>query len=392
MRRILPAILVALAAAGAGSARASLLSRPLQEPGVSTGSIKIGSVIDQTGRGTVISTHILAGYKLAVTEVNSHGGIRGRKIDFSALSDNYDASQTLPEVKQLVESDRVFALLGIFGSDDARVAAPYLEQHRVPLFDPIGGGVDITGKHWIWQTEPDYGREGIVIARYVATKLHAKRVAILYQVGIGEVQRDALRKTLPRYGASLVADQSYQATDSNMDGQVLKLKSANPDIIVLNGTPTPTAAFVHYAALLGYRPKDGFIANYPMGDPLWIALLGNSSAEGNRVSSYADLTGHNKVAAAYRRAIARYHGEAYSNYGLYGYFNATLFFKALNLAGKHLTRTALQRVLDTRFRHYNTGFAGTLTWTPKQRFGARQFKIYQIRNGRFDPVTPWLKP
>ena len=57
-------------------------------------------------------------------------------------------------------------VLGVFGSDDATVAAPYLESRHIPFFDPIGGGVNIKGKHWIWQTEPSYSREGRVIARY----------------------------------------------------------------------------------------------------------------------------------------------------------------------------------------------------------------------------------
>jgi ABC-type branched-subunit amino acid transport system substrate-binding protein len=91
-------------------------------------------------------------------------------------------------------------MMGVFGSDEAQVAAPYLEAHRVPFFDPIGGGVEIKGKRWIWQTEPDYVREGKVIANYVAEKLHAKRVAILYQVGVGEGQRDALKSTLRKDG------------------------------------------------------------------------------------------------------------------------------------------------------------------------------------------------
>jgi ABC-type branched-subunit amino acid transport system substrate-binding protein len=230
------------------------------------------------------------------------------------------------------------------------------------------------------------------MARYLAGTLHAKRVAILYQAGIGEPQRDALRKTLPKYHASLVDAESYQSTDSNLNGQVLRIRTADPDVVVLNGTPTPTAAFMQYARLLGYRPKDGFIANYPMGDPLWISLLGASTAEGVLVSSYADLTGKNSEAKAYRSAIARYNGEAYSNYGLYGYFNAGLLIRALKLAGKKLTRASLQTVLDTKFRHLNTGFAGTITWTPTQRFGARQFKIYRIHNGAFVPITGWLKP
>jgi ABC-type branched-subunit amino acid transport system substrate-binding protein len=392
MRRLALAVLLGIGVAGSSAALATTLPRGADETGVTSGAIKVGSVIDQTGRGTIISLHILAGYNLAVTQINAHAGIKGRKIDYRALSDGYDPSQTLGQLKQLVEADGVFAVMGVFGSDDSNVAAPYLESHHVPFFDPIGGGVAIKGKKWIWQTEPDYGREGVVIARFVAQNLHAKRVAVLYQVGIGEPQRDSIKKTLPRYGATDVGSESYSSTDSNLSGQVLRLRALHPDVIVLNGTPTPTTAFIQDARLVGYRPPLGYIANYPMGDPLWVTLVGASTAESDYVSSYADLTGKNVVAAAYRKAIAAYHGEAYSNYGLYGYFNATLFFKALSEVGKHLTRAGFQKVLDSNFRHYNTGFAGTLTWTPAQRFGAREFKIYRIHNGNFVPVTPYLKP
>jgi len=387
MRALALAILLAFGVAGVSSARAAGSAAP----GVGATTIKLGSVIDQTGRGTVISIPILGGYKLAIAEVNAHGGINGRKIAFTALSDNYDASQTLQQVKQLVESEGVFAMMGVFGSDEAQIAAPYLEADRVPFFDPIGGGIDIKGKRWIWQTEPDYVREGKVIANYVAGKLHAKRVAILYQVGVGEGQRDALKSTLRKDGAALVADASYQPTDSNLSGQVIRLRSANPDLVVLNGTPTPTAAFITYAKLLGFKPKDGFLANYPMGDPFWLSLI-KSLGEGNYVSSYADLTGKNAVAAQYRRAISRYHGDPYSNYGLYGYFNASLFFKALKLAGRSLTRQRLQTVLNTRFRNYTTGFTGKINWTPAQHFGARQFKIYKIHGDKFLPITGWVGP
>jgi ABC-type branched-subunit amino acid transport system substrate-binding protein len=189
----------------------------------------------------------------------------------------------------------------------------------------------------------------------------------------------------------MVSDASYAGTDNNLNGQVLRFRGANPDAVVLNGTPIPTAAFMQAAAILHFKPKDGFIANYPMGDPFWLALIG-STGEGNRVSSYADLTGKNAVAAAYRKAIAAYHGEAYSNYGLYGYFNASLLFKALKLVGKNLTRARLQTVLNTDFRHYDTGFAGKINWTATQRYGARQFKIYQIHNGKLVPITGWLTP
>jgi len=390
VRGLAMAALLGAWSAGTGALGAD--SRRLAtDPGVSAHTIKLGGVIDQGGRGTIVSKPILGGYRLAIEQINAQGGINGRTVDYVAESDNYDPSQTLPRLRKIVESDKVFAVMGVFGSDDANVAAPYLEKRQIPFFDPIGGGADIQGKHWIWQTEPDYGREGQVMAKYGAKTLHARKVAILYQVGVGEPQVAALKSTLPKLGASLVAQASYQATDTNLSAQALRLSAAGPDLVILNGTPSPTALFLQFAKAAGLNPKYGFLANYPMGDPLWIALTG-SNGEGVRVSSYADLTGHNKVAAAYRNAISRYRGEKYSNYGLYGYFNAMLFFLALKLSGKTPTRSRLQQVLDTDFRHYDTGFTGRINWTPTQHYGARQFKIYRIQGGQFRPVTGWLSP
>jgi branched-chain amino acid transport system substrate-binding protein len=362
------------------------------DPGVTARSIQLGGVLDQTGAGSIIARPILGGYELAIKEINAAGGINGRQIKYAAESDNYDPSQTLPQLKQVVEADHAFAVLGVFGSDDANVAAPYLENRHVPFFDPIGGGIDISGKHWIWQTEPDYAREGRVMAKYAIKTLGAKRIGILYQVGIGEPQVSAIKSAAAKYGGSVSGVASYESTDSNLSGQVNRLRQANPDIVIMNGTPTPTAAFMKYARLLNFRPKAGFLANYPMGDPLWVALIGASNAEGNHVSSYADLTGHNRVASAYRKAIAHFHGDRYSNYGLYGYFNATLFFKALKLAGHQLTRSKLQSVLDHDFRKYDTGFTGRINWTPSQHYGSRQFKMYRIHDGQFVAASGWLSP
>jgi branched-chain amino acid transport system substrate-binding protein len=358
---------------------------------VTAHTITLGGVLDQTNVGSVVARPILGGYELAVKQVNATGGINGRTISYTALNDNEEPSQTLSQIKQLVESDGVFAILGVFGTPSSEAAAPYLNERHIPLFDPIGGVPGIKRKPWIWATEPDLALEGKVMANYVATTLHATRVAMLYQVGFGEQQLAAVRLRLPRYGASLVAQASFAPTDSNLSGQVLRLRAANPDMVIVNGAPPAAAAFVQYARLLNFKPKDGFMFDYPKGDPLWLTLVG-ASADGSYLCTYADLTGHNAWARAYSRAIATYHGDSYSNYGGYGYFNAMLFFRALRLAGKHLTRSGLQHALDTQFRDYRTGFSGEINWTPTQHYGSRQFKIYRIRHARFVPLSGWLSP
>jgi ABC-type branched-subunit amino acid transport system substrate-binding protein len=359
------------------------------QPELSSKSIKIGGVFASFGSPSVLASPILAGYKLAFKAANAHGGIYGRRIDYVTQDDNYDPSKTVPAVRQLVQAQHIFAVAGIFGSDDSNAALPYLESAHVPFVDPIGGGASVSGRHWVWQSEPEYAREGTVIGSYLGQHLHVHRVAVLYQVGINEPEVAAIKTRLKSFHGS-VKPVPYHATDVAMSPQLAQVRQYNPDIVVLLGTLVPTSQFVKTAAGNGYRPKKGYFANYPQGDPTWLQLT-SGQTNGSLVSSYADLTGNNAESRAYRNAIKHYdRHQQYTNYGLYGYFNGGLLIRALRLAGKNPSRSALQRVLDTKFRNYKSSFTGVLNWTQSYRYGVRQFKIYRISGSQFKPLTGWL--
>src|SRR5438105_4999053 len=132
MRRAAMAGLVLASILGLNAGQRTLVVAAA-EPGVTSHTIHLGGVLDQTGFGTLISKPILGGYQLAIKETNAHGGINGRLIQYDAANDNYDPSKTLPALKQIIEGDNVFGVLGVFGSDDANVAAPYLENRHIPL-------------------------------------------------------------------------------------------------------------------------------------------------------------------------------------------------------------------------------------------------------------------
>lgn len=352
-------------------------------------TIRLGGIFPQYNAPSAVSLPILHGYQLAFAQANATGGINGRKVQYFTADDGYDPSQTVPALRQLVQQDRVFAIAGVFGSDDSNAALPYLEHQKVPFFDPIGGGAAVAHRHWVWQSEPSYGLEGKVIANYMVAKLHVRKVAAIYQVGVNEPEISTMRGILKKHGGSLLA-LPYHADDTSMGAELSRVRIYRPDMVALLGTLIPTSVFVKTAVANGYTPPRGYFANYPQGDPTWLALT-QPYVNGSLVSSYADLTGNNPVARAYRAAIKRYDkGQKYTNYGLYGYFNGTLIIRALKLAGKNLSRSRLQTVLDTRFRNYKSGFTGVLNWTPRYRYGVKQFKIYKIHGSSFDPITGWL--
>ncbi len=102
--RVLIGILGLIVLFGFGTAMA-------KNPGVTDTTIKVGSILDQTGPiayyGKVSAQAIVA----SVNEINSKGGIHGRKIVFLTESDEYNPAKHHPykfPVKQLDQfcSDR----------------------------------------------------------------------------------------------------------------------------------------------------------------------------------------------------------------------------------------------------------------------------------------------
>lgn len=360
--------------------------------GVTNNTITIGAVLDTTGPIKVVCAPILAGDQLYFDKINAAGGIHGRKIKLVQVSDDGDSTKTKDAVRQLVEQDHVFAIFQVCGSGAANVASNYTNPKGIPFVDPIGGGAKYTDAQgnalpWVWMTQPNYTDEGHVIGHYLTTTLKVKKVGLLYEDDVlGLQQKAALDESLQKSGSALVASVGYKATQTDFAAAVQTLKAANPDLIVLNGLPGPTAKFVASATQLGYRPAHGYLANYPMADNSWPQVIGKA-AEGIYVSGYTSTT--SPVAQDYLKATAA--DPVFSAYKFYGYINAKLFADALDKAGQNLTRDSLRNTLDHGFTNYDTGFGPTLTWSPTKHGGVSDFIFLQVKNGQLTPASDFIK-
>ena len=383
---VVAALTLALSACSSGS------SSVANAPGVTSNTITIGAVLDTTGPIKAICQPILDGDNLYINKINAAGGVNGRQVKLMQVSDGGDSTKTRDAVRQLVEQDNVFSIFQVCGSGNSNVAEAYLGPKGVPFVDPIGGGAaftDSSGKAlpWLWMTQPNYGDEGHVLGYYAASTLKAKNVALLYEDDVlGLQQKTTLGEALQKNGATLVASVGYKATQTDFSSAVQTLKAANPDLIVLNGLPGPTAKFVLTAAQGGYRPSLGYLANYPMSDNSWAKLLG-PAGEGISVSGYSDV--NTPVGQQYLSLTSS--DATFSAYKFYGYINAKLFVDALGKAGSNPTRASLQHALDNDFNSYDTGFGPTITWSPTQHGGISDFEFLVIKNGLLTKASDFIK-
>ncbi|HEX2235525.1 MAG TPA: substrate-binding protein [Actinomycetota bacterium] len=124
--------------AGAGVLLSSLLAGCGDEGGNGGGEgseepIKIGVLADLTGPFTTYGTSLSRCAELAVSEINSSGGIMGRSIELLVEDIQTDVAVTVDKATKLVQSDRVDLVMGPIGSDANDAATKVVVENNGQL-------------------------------------------------------------------------------------------------------------------------------------------------------------------------------------------------------------------------------------------------------------------
>ncbi|MBI5251442.1 MAG: ABC transporter substrate-binding protein [Desulfomonile tiedjei] len=109
-------------------------------------TIKIGFIYVLSGRGAVFGEVAKRGAELAIEEINSAGGISGKK-----LVGIFEDDQGKPEIaveltKRFVQKDRVDAIIGVVTSGSAEAVAPLAAELKVPLIITTATTPVVTGQ------------------------------------------------------------------------------------------------------------------------------------------------------------------------------------------------------------------------------------------------------
>jgi branched-chain amino acid transport system substrate-binding protein len=335
------------------------------DPGVSATSIKIGGTFPLTGVASLYKT-IPAAENAYFAYVNDHGGVNGRKIDFTILDDAYDPSKTVPLAQQLVTSDKVFAVFGSLGTAPGLATWNYLNQQKVPQVQLATGDSywGFSYKKYPWTTgwQPDYPGEGKLYGRYIVANMPNAKIGVLYQNdAFGKNYYAGLRVGLGAKKGNVVDAESYDVTNPSLTQQILALKSKGADTLVVFATPSPTITALVTAAKVGWAPTASFIGNVSANRLFMLSAAANgASVDGVISSTYVasstaqpNLSGvklASSIIAQYAPSLLPSFQRGDSNV-MYGLGSAWTFVYALQHAGKTPTRAGLMKA----YHSLNTG-------------------------------------
>jgi len=99
-------------------------------------AIRVGVISPLTGAWTVYGKAHMAGYELAVEEINAAGGIDGRPMEIVVADSKTEPRIVVEQANRLLRQDRVDFLAGTFSSAERNAAGPVVAQADKLMFYP----------------------------------------------------------------------------------------------------------------------------------------------------------------------------------------------------------------------------------------------------------------
>ena len=111
-----------IAAAFIASTSLIFSSSAFAENGVTADTIVFGQAAALKGPASALGQGMKAGIEAAFAEINKKGGVQGRKLKLISKDDGYEPDKSIAATKQLIEQDKVFAIIGPVGTPTSAAA------------------------------------------------------------------------------------------------------------------------------------------------------------------------------------------------------------------------------------------------------------------------------
>jgi len=248
--------------------------------------IKIGVFEPLTGANAAGGELEVEGAKLAN---KLYPTVLGKKVELVFADNKSDKVEAASAASNLVEQEKVNAIIGSWGSGNSMAAGDVVQEAKVPAVGASCTNPLVTaGNDYYFRVCFIDPFQGKVMAKYAAQKLKAKKVALLqevssdYSVGICKFFSDAFKEITGDQNA-IVAKASYNTGDQDFTAQLTNIKSQNPDVIFAPGNFTEGALIIKQARQLG-------ITTPIVGADTWetpeFIDIGKSAVEGTVFSTF----------------------------------------------------------------------------------------------------------
>jgi branched-chain amino acid transport system substrate-binding protein len=282
------------------------------------------------------------GFELALDEINSHGGVRGRKVELDWEDSQSDPKQSVNIAQRFVDDDRVLAEMGDSSSPASMAASPVYQRGGLVQYGFTNSHPDFTkgGDYMFSNTASQqvYARQLLDLA-----ERYGKRTSVLFiNNDWGRSSIDIYLATAKEHGVAVPVLEGFTDSTTDFRPLLLKVRDVAPELLVIQCYYKSAALIVRQARQVGLEKTKIVWGNY---NPEFIKLAGQAS-EGVSVAQtfYAPDAGP-QAQDFVRRFRERFKTDP-------DHFNAGAYDSLIQLAWaagqvEHPTRKSIRNTLAT---------------------------------------------
>ena len=363
--------------------------------GLTDSAIKVGVMGPFTGNASSYSKTQI-GLMAYFKHINDQGGIHGRKFEIIAEDTACAPAKGIAAAKKLVHQDKVFYLHGNSCSGVAMAVKPTVAPTGIPWI--IAHAVNpkismpVNEKKSIYHGVPAGPAYGSTMGKFVMSKPNTKRIAMVTHTNDwAKAYCDPAIKVIKENGGEIIEELALERGQTDATAQVLKLKKANPDFVLGCLYEAETVIFLRDMKKYGVRiPVMGTAGTdlentlERLGDPdavkdYYVLHAFVDKVDGPKMKKWNDI-------------ILKYNpNETITGFSAVSMASGVAAVKALNAAGRDLTRSKFIAELD-KISGLTTGIlACDITWTSTDRHGCKKSAVAGFVDGQPTVLSAWGK-
>lgn len=203
--------------------------------------IVIGAVVPSSGPFAEWGRTNTVTLKMLEKQVNDAGGINGAKLKLVILDDAAKPAQAANALRKLAGDDKVLAVAGPLTSSACEVTFPVANQMEVVATSQASSkpGVAKANRPWAFRNTVDEGILAKTSVPYFKKTFGVKSVAVIYDAkdAVSTVIATKIMPAVFKADGIAVTNEndliSFNTGDLDVSAQVTKLKSMNPDGVVI---------------------------------------------------------------------------------------------------------------------------------------------------------------
>ena len=368
----------------------AILGLLLLSPLAQAGSVKVGAILAETGPAAFLGGPEVRSLHMLVDEINAAGGIGGNTIELIVKDSGASPEKAVSFAKQLIEEDKVFAIIGPSTSGESLSIKKISEDGQTIMIScSAAESIVVPVSPHIFKTAPS---DSFAAQQIFATmkKRGISRIAVLAgNDGFGKAGKEQLAKNAPDFGITIVAEEVYDKAATDLSAIVAKLKANTEIQAVVNWSIVPAQAILaKNIRQAGWQvpiyQSHGF-ANIKYAEAAGAAAEGIIFPASRLLIADSLPAGPQKdFLVKYRDSYESKFNEKVSTFGGHTYDAMTILAQAIKVGGtdREKVRVAIEQIKGL------VGTAGTFNFSETDHggLGLDACAMLTVKEGKFVPL------